>query len=89
MTSIRHLRSLAAAAGLAAAALVGPMAAGASASEPAATAPAAPAAMETFGPYSSEGTCNYWRYAVAATGRRTDPCHRFPAVGEYWFFQAY
>jgi hypothetical protein len=81
-----------AALGLASAGLVGSLASGASASAATpATVDAEPVtALEVFGPYRSEGECNYWMYAVQAAGRRiVEPCHLFPAVGrEYWFFHA-
>lgn len=97
MTFTHRIGSAAAALGLATAGLVGSLAAaGPAAAADGAAAPASPtadaratAASELYGPYSSLGTCNYWRYAVQAAGHRTEPCHRFPAVGEYWFFEAY
>jgi hypothetical protein len=30
-------------------------------------------AVKYHGPYSSKGTCEYWRYAMAAAGVRVDP----------------
>ncbi|MEN3609070.1 hypothetical protein AAH979_05920 [Plantactinospora sp. ZYX-F-223] len=38
-----------------------------------------------YGPYADEGTCNYWKYAVAATGQRTHGC--FYDIG--WYFYTY
>lgn len=93
MTLTHRIGSAAAALGLATAGLVGSLAAAGPAAAGGAAAPTtdarATAAGELYGPYSSLGTCNYWRYAVEAAGHRTEPCHRFPAVGEYWFFEAY
>lgn len=38
-----------------------------------------------YGPYPDEGTCNYWKYAVAATGERVHGC--FYDIG--WYFYTY
>ncbi|MCW6003970.1 hypothetical protein K1W54_05140 [Micromonospora sp. CPCC 205371] len=48
-------------------------------------APAAASATRYYGPYPDEGTCNYWKYAVAATGQRVHGC--FYDIG--WYFYTY
>ena len=49
---------------------------------------AAPArADHWYGPYSDEATCNYWRYAVQASGQPTRRCYH--DIYYQWFFAAY
>jgi hypothetical protein len=50
-------------------------------------APAKPAAqagiLTTYGPYGTEGECNYWRYGVAAGGTAVSECWYWRG----WWFQ--
>ena len=96
----RRVGSVAASLGLAAISLVGPLAtvapASAGTSVTTGAGPAADtqaiAAVERFGNYLSLGTCNYWRYAVQATGRPTSACFEdwgLPTVSGRWYFYAY
>ncbi len=39
-----------------------------------------------YGPYSSEGTCNYYMYAVRNTGQRTSVCYYWPHYPSGWYF---
>jgi exo-beta-1,3-glucanase (GH17 family) len=50
------------------------------------SAPATTSATRYYGPYADEGTCNYWKHAVAAaTGLRVHGC--FFDIG--WYFYTY
>jgi hypothetical protein len=50
-------------------------------------APAKPAGqvgiLTTYGPYTTEGICNYWRYGVAAGGTPVSECWYYRG----WWFQ--
>jgi hypothetical protein len=46
-----------------------------------------PAFAHIYGPYSAQGTCNYWMYGVRAGGGVTTDCYYQGPYG--WYFIQY
>jgi hypothetical protein len=91
MKPTRHLGRGAAAVGILAASVIGPFASAANASSDVtaeSVGTSADAASEWYGPYDSQGTCNYWEAAMRNAGYRTSGCFDLTLRGD-WYFIVY